>query len=160
MTFANWTYIGCGDDDFALSFTCNSIPSWSVLQVSHWKLHAPTSVLHTVQCSNGITCQNPSIFTSIFWYYQKILTMLQTQTSGKSYILTDPRHAEQHDRYPDQFWKHFTFYYVSSAKSASPNHWHGVLPKVSAISLQNIVVEFLRVDRLELKGGSFSADTF
>ena len=35
-----------------------------------------------------------------------------------------------------------------------------VVAQVSAISLQNIAGEFLRVDHLELKGASFSADTF
>ena len=93
MTSANGTYIDCGDDDFSLSFNCTG-PSCSALQGIPFNITCTnvTSTSESIQGNNGITCQNPSNFTSNFSFYQKNLTTSQTRnimTGSKSYILTD-----------------------------------------------------------------------
>jgi hypothetical protein len=168
MTSANGTYTDCGDDNFALSFTCTG-PSCSGLQGFPLNVTCTNLSSTSIQCSNGITCQNPSNFTSIFSFYQNNLTTSQTQnitTGGKSYILTDKGTPNS-----------TTVAQATSGSTllSSPRPWPNLLlliivfcmmvAQVSAISFQNIVGEFTSGSLgtylgNHLNGVPYSADTF
>ena len=165
MTSANGTYIDCGDDSIALSFTCTG-PSCIGLQGFPLNVTCTNLSSTSIQCSNGITCQNPSNFTSIFSFNQNNLTTSQTQnitTGGKSYILTD------------QGTPNSTTVTQTSSGSTSPRPWPNLLlliimfcmmgAQVSAISFQNIVGEFTSGSlgtylTNHLNGDPYSSDTF
>ena len=149
MTSANGTYIDCGNDDFAVSFSCTG-PSCSGLQGFPLNIACTNLSSTSVQCSNGITCQNPSNFTSIFSFYQNNLTTSQTQnitTGGKSYMLTD-------QGTPNSTTVTQTSSGITLLSSPRPRlnlllliiMFFMVVAQVSAISL----LGSLRVDRLEL----------
>ena len=168
MTSANGTYIDCGDDNFALSFTCSG-PSCSGLQGFPLNVTCTNLSSTSIQCSNGITCQNPSKFTSIFSFNQNNLTTSQNQnitTGGKSYILTDQGTPNS-----------TTVIQTSSGSTllSSPRPRSNLLfliimfcmmvAQVSAISFQTIVREFTSGSlgtylTNRLNGEPYSADTF
>ena len=146
----HWTSCS-GLQGFPLNVTCTNLSSTSI------------------QCSNGITCQNPSNFTSIFSFYQSNLTTSQTQnitTGGKNYILTNQGTPNS-----------TTVTQTSSGSTlfSSPRPWPHLFlliivfcmmaAQVSAISFQNIFGEFTSgslgtyLDN-HLNGKPYSSGTF